>query len=375
MKNVTIHSTGYEHILTWEKDLKNSNLVYNTFNKVLAQSLLSFDNPSLEKLLETLKTLPNESFWRILTSPDFYQRLIEASKGNLEGLVIFLQDSILVEEIRFGKKINLQQSKWSANGDLFVPPDELNEINPDWDFNHQYHSELLNDQLPLDFGSIHARRDMPVESFRPIKYGDAIPFSKEEKKITEEKVNNAFKKIAICTPIAAQFVLNYAKTIVLRKDFTNPKTFQSSSCNGYIGQIVLLNPHLSHVDEAYISESIIHESIHSLMWRAEVLSQIIKDPQKEMGTVISPWTGAELHYYTILQACFVWYGIANFWRMNLNSDLFPKLRTKYLYERAIKGFEKQNFMNQVRKYSDNLSEGMFDCFIRLGHEADNKFYA
>lgn len=366
MKLVTIPETGYEKILTWNYSLKKSDLVYDTFNELLCRSIIEFKNHEVLDQVYELKELSNKSFWRIVTSPDFYQRTIEGCKGNISDLIRFLGASIDVEKFRNGDFARNIKGSWSANGDLFIPNiDHSGE----WVSKEIYQAPHLAEQIPLDFNSVYARRNMPVESFRPIQYGKAHPFTKQEKDNTELKIKNAYDKILKSAPKAAQFILNYAKTIVLRKDLQNIETFQSSSCNGYIGQIVLLNPQLPHVDEEIIAESLVHESIHSLMWRAEVLSHIIKNPLLKMTTVKSPWSGYELHYYTILQAAFVWFGIANFWKDNLNLNFFDPTKSRYYFNRAIKGFIDKRFMKEIKKHSYNLSDGMFESFENLSNEA------
>jgi hypothetical protein len=368
-KLISIPDTGYEEILTWTQPLDNSDIVYNQFNSLLCQSLTDFEDKELNYQISKLLKLPTRSFWRIVTSPDFYQRTIEACKGDLPNLIKFLNDSVLVEDFRYGHSDHSSTlGKWSANGDFYFPGPSQDDK---WKINELYISPYLENRIPLDFISFHARREMPVEAFRPVQYGEANPFTEDEIIQTCLKVQNAFNKIKKSAPIAAEFILKYAKTIVLRKDMKNIDIFQSSSCNGYIGQIVLLNPHLHHVNEELIAESLVHESIHSLMWRAEILNHIIKDPMLSMETVVSPWSGFELHYYTILQAAFVWYGIANFWKLNLNAGHFDNEKVKFYLSRAKKGFIDRSFLNQVDKHKYNLNDGMYQAFIQLADRAES----
>jgi hypothetical protein len=355
MNYTSIADTHYEEILSWNgNNLSRCNKVYDSFNVLLVLSLTDWKDEELIILSNELKLLPDEYFVRIITAPEMYQCLIGVIHGKTEKIKSFLKYSIAVEKTRTGIVTEIAKNKWSANGDYYFS-----------DNNSFVEIPTLVNSIPIDHNSIFARRKMPVASFRPIKYGEACPFTEVELKISYDKIYSAFHEIQRVNVLLANFIGSYVKSIVLRKDLTNAYTFQSSSCNGYIGQMVLLNPHLPHIQIELIAESLVHEAIHSLMWRAEVLTPIIKNPSLSMETVISPWSKMDIHYYTLLQACYVWYGVANFWNKALESRIFCPDRSHELFCRAVTGFKDKDFMKEIDKYSHNLSFGMYEAFLSL----------
>jgi hypothetical protein len=52
------------------------------------------------------------------------------------------------------------------------------------------------------------------------------------------------------------------------------------------------------------------------VFRAELAAPLFDDPELGLARVASPWTGASLDLYALTHACFVWYGVANLWRLS-----------------------------------------------------------
>jgi HEXXH motif-containing protein len=212
----------------------------------------------------------------------------------------------------------------------------------------------------VDFFSPYARRDLPVAPFRPVRFGPYIPYCSSEIDTIVHKLETAAAMLNEINPVTASFVRVFAKTVVPRKEALNPDFFTSSSCNAYIGRIVLINPHLAYVDESSLIDALVHESIHSLLWRVELLNPFIVDLSKVKGTTRSPWTGSELHLYTFLQACFVWFGLWTFWSTPKAQELFPAALVAKYVARARKGFEENRVIANVMKFKDALRPGLLN---------------
>jgi HEXXH motif-containing protein len=287
-------------------------------------------------------------------------------RGSGDELCSYLQNTIYAE-LAFSGTTQIQKPVWMCDGSRLIDKRSNATFDEEgWRLGGRYEAATVFNGIPLDHHSPFARRPMPVAEFRSIHYGRPRPFTAQEEATAVEKVKDAAALISQFAPHNADFIGRYVKTIVLRKSEEEHGAFQSASRNSFIGQVVLLNAHLSHVDLAYVAESLVHESIHSVLWRAEILDQLLIDPQKDMYTVRSAWSGEEIYYYTLLQACLVWYGIFWFWR-NLRSTQapIPEERMLYLQERARRGFLKREYEQALRSHCDNLAEGILEMLLHL----------
>jgi HEXXH motif-containing protein len=325
--------------------------------------LTELDN-SFERRFDELP-LPSKS--RIVESPDVYNQITQYVRNQSNTLQNLLEQSIRVEELRNGLHLHPCAGKWSANGD-FLFDDVLEEKRDEagWRIRGRFSAPLLGNKIPLDHHSPFARHPMPVAEFRSVQFGTAEPMTAKEEQCAITLVRRSFSKINSALPEAADFIGRCVNSIILRKTSSTGKIFQSASRNAFIGQIVLLNPHHDHVDDEDMAESLIHESIHALLWRAEILDHFLLNPNMEMGIVRSPWSGERIVYYTLLQACFVWYGIFWFWDAvtRSKSEFYPN-RAIRLRDRARAGFHKEEYIMSLEQNCRNLKPGVFEVFKEL----------
>ena len=365
----TIADSNYPEILSWSKySIDLADVVYKSYINVLITCFIEHLSNLNTELYGRFRALPETSAQRIIEAPETYNQLVRATRNEDNQFYCHILDGVEVEMARnYCNEECCAIKKWSANGDLFF--DVTNEPAFDkygWRIGGYYAAHRLGGQIPLDNQSIHARRSMPVADFRSVQYGNPEPMSLVEEDRAASKIVESFNILAEVLPIAAKFILRYAKSIVLRKSSLSRGIFQSASRNAFIGQIVFLNAHEDHVDHEYVAESLIHESIHSLLWRAEILDHFIVDPNKHMGTVRSPWSGEEIYYYTLLQACLVWYGIFCFWSNVLDQQsFFQKERITFLLERARRGFLVDDYAASLGSHRGNLKYGVYEVFMEV----------
>jgi hypothetical protein len=354
-------------ILSWSaRCIDQADQLYASYLEVFLTALQ--ESTSTTDCLHVAFTLPDTPRARILTSPELYRRLVEVLRNRipLRSLCEFIERSTAVELCRLGCFDPNGFRAWSANGDYFFDHGPaVPAPNSTWHTRGRYEAPLLAKRIPLDFTSDWARSHMPVAAFRTPRFGPATPFSRANARIAVSRIQESFARLSLAVPPAAAFFLRYVSAVVLRNDPTNRGVFQSASRNSYVGQMVLLNPHTESVDEAYLAESIVHESIHSFMWRIEILFPFLRDTAGQMPVVESPWSGQKIYYYTLLQAGLVWFGIANFWRLALESDHFSRRRAETLYRRAIKGFKNDAFLACVHRNEYLLREGVLSIFEHI----------
>ena len=356
-------------MLHWS-DNRQSTEVFSKFTGIVTESIIVDDSDNDDMsiirsdLTQELGNLGGSSLIRIVTAPETYTRAVEAAKGHSGSLLAFLRTSINAERARTCEIDHLDEPCWSALGDYYHPADRVSKTPGrypvDWFGNEPYQSAFILNAIPVDFVSPYAKRDLPVARFRPVQFGPYVRYPTSEVQVVLEKLCRASERLKEISPTVANFVCQFARSIVVRKDDKNPAFYTSSSCNAYIGRIVLINPHLGFVDESALIDSLVHESIHSLLWRCEVLSPFIIDTSQVRGTTRSPWTQSELHLYTFLQACFVWYGLLSFWKLSEAARIFGQALVRKYVGRAQRGFQNNQVIDNVVRFKNALRPGLFD---------------
>lgn len=363
----TISGSRYPEILCFgDSTLALADKVYGAYLEILISTFLDALQNQSPKCLESFRTLPEVNQRRIIEAPDTYNQLTRLLRNEKNVFLEYIHETIEFEFAR-SKRPYFGSAAWACDGGLLLDQSERPVFDDTgWRIGGYYEAPKVGGHIPIDHHSPFARRPMPVASFRSVQYGNALAFNPEEEKIANRKILESFQVIKEAMPTAANFVTNYAKTIIARKGLKSNKIFQSASRNAFIGQIVLLNAHAPHVDREYIAESLIHESIHSLLWRAEILEHFLIRPSEPIKTVISNWSGEEIYYYTLLQACFVWFGIFWFWRgMSASSARFSLERMKQLEQRARAGFVTDGYEDALSIHKNNLRPGVWNVFIEL----------
>ena len=135
---------------------------------------------------------------------------------------------------------------------------------------------------------------------------------------------------------AAQIITGFTKVIVLRKD--QPAGHSSSSMTNFPGRMLLRNP--EHANAGALASSMIHESIHHFLYTVEFSGLFVA---ADVGSPVrSPWSGRELALHSYLHACFVWYGLAQFWYKQLTINAFEPKITEGQLDKALSGFRAAN---------------------------------
>jgi hypothetical protein len=81
--------------------------------------------------------------------------------------------------------------------------------------------------------------------------------------------------------------------------------------------------------------------------------------------VESPWTGTQLLLRPFLQACFVWYGLLNFWS---NPDVLsnlPETEVLHMARRAHVGFTKGSLVDKVKQWRNSIDTDVLDAIETL----------
>ena len=157
-----------------------------------------------------------------------------------------------------------------------------------------------------------------------------------------EKLDEALLLLSRCDHHAYQFVVENTRYLALRDDEENVRSFCSSSYGGYPGLSLLVNVCNERIDDVRLIDALYHEAIHSLIYRYEetqrpLLSEL---PPMEIS-LTSPWTDSNLTVDQYVQACFVWWGLFNLWRVFRDISGVAILKAQQMKTRAEMGFRSQ----------------------------------
>jgi hypothetical protein len=176
--------------------------------------------------------------------------------------------------------------------------------------------------------------------------GPARPHSKDELALIVPAVDEGLDHIQAVRPQIAEMVRRSLSVITIAKG-DDGGGWSSMSARRIVGLMTLgnlqalplngLSPDQRIHRLAAISDSIVHEAIHSLIYRIELFDSFYEDNSAVLFTkAISPWSGRELNLHSFVHACFVWFGLWHFWSLSAITgvDYAPYL------ERARRGFLK-----------------------------------
>src|SRR4029078_3375583 len=142
----------------------------------------------------------------------------------------------------------------------------------------------------------------------------------------------------------AQLIKQYIKVIIPRKHASGGC---GSTSQSRFPRRVLIRGVEVHTS-ASLASSLVHESIHQLLYKLEWAGPfIIEDPDARAATAKSGWTGRQLVLHQLFNSCFVWYGISNFWERARSSEAFEASAVEGQLARSTLGFRDRNPIEQL----------------------------
>jgi hypothetical protein len=284
-----------------------------------------------------LHNVPPLELRRVLLAPDFTNRLLWQQPDRIELALEFLDKALRVEGMISGRE-KANCDAWTALGDAMVLRN--GEVQ---------RGARIAGMPPLDFDSPYPTND----SSKPTPMATPAHFrslSGAVRPLTLERMATAWSGLSAASLIASDFVTQFVQVIALRRH-NERAGFSSGSYRGYIGRVVLGNPDSEFSSDIRIVEALVHEAIHAMLYMTLYpVAWGVEDSRcyAEGEKVVSPWTGASLKLSSFLQACFVWYGLLNFWWRALERNAFRDTdRASRRLEQALKGFQGTPLLNIV----------------------------
>jgi hypothetical protein len=322
-------------------------------------------------LIKEMDKLNQESYLRILSAPLTYFHLnIEENKMNLKRQLSFLEDSVISEKCRCKMLERSPKNLWSVLGDYYIPSNILTSTNPVknliFDHKKEYFSPKIENTIVIDYWSMHTIGNIP--------WTNKISLEFEQNEICKilEKLYQTVKIISSVNYDLLKFILMYTKVLLLVKDRNANNSFEwsSESEDHYIGQTVLTNPHLEQVMPLDIAEALVHEAIHHMIYMIEIREYFLQNDPDIEKYIESPWTGTKLHIHNYLHACFVWYGLLNFWKDAEYKIGYNKIK-KYKQE-SLSGFKRESIVENIKMIYPKVPPSLLETIQKIQLSALNE---
>jgi hypothetical protein len=180
------------------------------------------------------------------------------------------------------------------------------------------------------------------------------------------KLASAMTAIEATDPCVAAFVRRFTLVASIVTDSEGTR-FSSGSVNQYVGRSIFWNAHHPSVDIGLLAEALVHEAIHGFLYMHEACEPWFVEPERipTHPVVTSPWSGARLRLEPFTQACFVWFGLMQFWRIAERSAVFPAGRADKGVASAATGFCKGPLLSHIPGLQHHLRAPLAEKIERI----------
>jgi hypothetical protein len=279
------------------------------------------------RLVESFRGSSSEDLIRVITAPEVANLVLTQDHRDIFEAADQLSDWFLAETIKSGGPTVSDRELWTALGDVALLPDGSRRS-----FGHTR-------GIPLDFGSANLRKLNLEGELRADGDEAFLCYDVADAACLRQALDAATTAIRKTNPAADFIVETFTKVVMVARTSQDAHTFMSGTNGGWPGRVLLVNAHAPAVSHEVLADSVVHEAIHGLLF-LEQLDKAWADnwDQLSAGTATSPWTGRVLPAGAFLEACFVWYGLANFWTTAFDSDHFDHDEAAALLQFAVGGF-------------------------------------
>jgi hypothetical protein len=153
--------------------------------------------------------------------------------------------------------------------------------------------------------------------YYPADFGHVEAHSCPELYVIGRRLAGALDLLAERNKTAFETVQSSIQLISVVKAPENPSLTSSVSRRRSIGKMGLVNAHSDKWNVPSVADAVLHEAIHSVIYKLELLHELYEDDDTAHRlTVVSPWSGRSLKLHSFVHACFVWFGLYNFWDLS-----------------------------------------------------------
>lgn len=311
--------------LTWESDMDLPAEAYSLYLEWMVQRLRVWAHFGGPALLDQMKRLPHGARKRVITSPALYHLLrasLEPSPQVYATVCELLQAELDLHEGRTPRN-------WTALYDHYSPAGESS-------------TETASTSGPCQLSTPY---DAPVidgiviDNYSPAgpralnKFGTIAPHSSEQLPQICGLVQETLDFVRAVNLRAYSLVKSSISVLAVGEDHSRPEMTGSASWALEIGVTGLINLMSGKWHVAKIANGLVHEAIHGLLYKIELAFPFYDPEAATQVKVVSPWSQRTLQLHSFVHACFVWYGLWNFWRLAPSID-----QRDSLLEQAARGF-------------------------------------
>jgi hypothetical protein len=325
--------------LTWPDNVRQ--LVRPLRESIIGLVIARMETVSSRDGSNTLTAMPRRlsqpSLGRLMLAPELMRRLFLSSAPS-QGTLELVNTSLEIEIERernfkpYAAAIDPSQKRcWNAMGDCWMDASGIVRGYP-----------TLGEHIAFDFGSPYLpmydlsfdRRAVPIRLMADNEVDRAL-----------RDIRAAYQLLAVECPVVVAFIESFTAVISFRVDEARsaPDCGSLSECPG---RTIITTAPGGHMELAWILEALVHESIHDALLYLSLL-QPIGDTEKLGGMTVSPWTGRKLSLAAFVHACFVWYGLWNFWQQFASAKASMQAWSKRRQNVAASGFRRDGFLAAV----------------------------
>lgn len=294
------------------------------------------DSSLLHTMQSLFDKLPAAGKLRFTTAPETYFQITRMRREPVET-VIYLCNALNGEAAYYDLGPT-SKGYVTALGDFYcsqIAPDGASESdgNESAASLKMVRAPLLAGKVPIDFDSPNVANAQETRDHR-----EYLKYSPDEQALICERLEEALKLIETVSENAASLIKTFIKVIVPLK----PPTGYGSTSQCRIPGRVLLSG-VERCSLAALASSMVHEAMHQLLYIIEFNGSFITpDPDANTARAKSLWTGRDLPLHSFIHACFIWYGLSNFWAQAQVSGKFERPQVEQEFSRSISGFCGQN---------------------------------
>ena len=293
-----------------------------------------------QSMRDSFETLPKAAQMRFVTAPETVYRIRRLRKEPARSI------TVMCEFLNGENLLNSSNSAsgkqcWTALGDAYDPGFDTERTAWDgtWHPNRKYVAPYLAQAVPIDFFSpnVAGSRDITKDP-------ELLESTHEERLVVSAKMEGAFDGVRRVNEAATRLIASFVKVIMPIKV---PQGCGSNSRRSFHGRVLLRN--MGTADPAMVASALVHESIHQLLYVLELKGLfVIFEPNQP---IVSPWSGRALNLDAFVHACFVWYGLARFWTLAMNTEVFGAELARREQAQCLAGFRRANPAELAEPYA------------------------
>lgn len=299
-------------------------------------------DPGLYKSMRsTFEELPLEGKLRFMTAPATFYRITRLRKEPVDSIVSLC--NFLNGEAALHGLGPIDKNYVTALGDFYYSGDAPGGGSPKA---NAVRSPRLAGTIPIDFASPNVADAQETDEKK-----EYLSYSEEEKAAVCERLSETLRRIELVSEATARLIKQRVKVIIPLKRAGGGAG--STSQPRYPGRVLLRGVEISSYGA--IASGLVHEAMHQVLYILEWGGPfIIEDPDMRAVQIKSVWTGRDLPLHSFIHACFIWYGLSQFWSLARSKDALDPADITRQLRRSLSGFRERNPVEYLAPYAGML---------------------